>query len=138
LCAKNKTINQRKEGEEWWQEIVEKEGAETRGWRGLTDQTEEAQDAAEHLHDEDLHEQGRIRGVCQGCSRAGDAHGDTAEQVTDAHRQTAPEERIAWCVIIIYLFIVGINFWRGGFKEKMFRREGEGRKEKESPHEPVK
>jgi hypothetical protein len=72
--------------------IREKEGG--RGG-GLTDQTEEAQDAAEHLHDEDLHEQGRVRGVCQGCSRAGDAHGDTAEQVTDAHRQPAPEERIA-------------------------------------------
>ncbi len=60
----------------------------------LTNQAEQTENAAKHLHDEDLHEQRRIRGVSQSCRRAGDAHGDTAKQITDAHSQAAPEERI--------------------------------------------
>jgi len=65
-----------------------------RGGDKLTNQAEQTEDAAKHLHDEDLHEQRRIRGVSQSCRRAGDAHGDTAKQITDAHSQAAPEERI--------------------------------------------
>ena len=59
-----------------------------------TDQTEQTQNATKHLHDKNLHKQRRIRGISQSCRRARDAHGDTAEQVTDAHSQSTPEERV--------------------------------------------
>ena len=61
-----------------------------------TNQTEETHDTAKHLHNENLHEQVRIRSVCERGSRSGNTDRDTAKQVARADGETAPEERVPW------------------------------------------
>ena len=72
-----------------------KEGGKEKEGHRLTNEAKQTQNAAKDLHNENLDEQRRVRGVSQSCRRARDAHGDTAEQIADAHSQAAPEERIA-------------------------------------------
>jgi hypothetical protein len=48
-----------------------------------------------HFDDKDLDKEGGIGGVRDGGVGARDADGDAAEQVAEAHRQAAPEERVA-------------------------------------------
>ena len=61
-----------------------------------TNQTEETHDTTKHLHNENLHEQVRIRSVCERGSRSGNTDRDTAKQVARADSETAPEERVPW------------------------------------------
>lgn len=64
------------------------------------DETEEAQNRAENLNDQDLNEERRVRGVRQGCTAAVDAHRNTADQVANAHGQARPEESEAGVVCL--------------------------------------
>lgn len=63
---------------------------------GLTNETEEAHDAAEDLHDEDLHEQVRVGRIRKRGSGASDANTDTAQEVACANGEASPEECIAF------------------------------------------
>lgn len=60
------------------------------------DHTEQADGAAKDLHDEDLHEEAGILGVCQSCAAAHDAHADPAEEVREAHGQPSSEHGVTW------------------------------------------
>ena len=59
----------------------------------LTDETEQTQDTAEDLDNENLHEQIGVRCVRKSRSRACDADANTTEEVARADSETAPEER---------------------------------------------
>jgi hypothetical protein len=48
-----------------------------------------------HLNDQDLDEELRVGGVGKGSGRAGDADGDTAEEVAQPDGETGPEQREA-------------------------------------------
>ena len=63
-------------------------------WR-LTNETEEAHDAAEYFHDENLHEQVRVGRIRKRGRGAGDANTDTAQEVARTDGETSPEERVA-------------------------------------------
>lgn len=58
--------------------------------------TKEANCTAEDFHNEDLHEETGILGVCQRRSAAHDADTDAAEEVGKAHGQTSPKHGVTW------------------------------------------
>ena len=63
--------------------------------RVRTNETKQTHDTAEHLDNEDLDEQVGVRGICKGGGGAGDADGDTAEEIARADGKTSPEERVS-------------------------------------------
>lgn len=60
------------------------------------DHAEQADGAAEDLHDEDLHEEAGVLGVCQSGAAAHDAHADPAEEVGEAHSQPGSKHGVTW------------------------------------------
>lgn len=60
------------------------------------DHAEQTDGAAEDLHDEDLHKEAGVLGVCQSRAAAHDAHADPAEKVRKAHRQPGSKHGITW------------------------------------------
>lgn len=56
------------------------------------DETEETQNTAKDLDDQDLDEETRVSGICQCCSRTGNSDRDTTEQVTETDSETSPEQ----------------------------------------------
>lgn len=69
------------------------------GWSHLQDShnhAEQADGAAEDLHDEDLHEEAGVLGVRQSRAAANDAHADPAEEVGQAHSQPGAEHGVTW------------------------------------------
>lgn len=60
------------------------------------DDAEEADGAAEDLHDEDLHEEAAVLGVRQRRAAAHDADADAAEEVGEADGQTGSKHGVTW------------------------------------------
>lgn len=60
------------------------------------DHAEQTDGAAEDLHDEDLHKEASVLGVCQGRPAAHDAHADPTEEVREAHGQPSSEHGVTW------------------------------------------
>lgn len=60
----------------------------------LTDESEQAQDTAKHLDNEDFDEEIRVGGICEGGGRASDTDRDPTEEVAHADSQPSPKECI--------------------------------------------
>lgn len=58
------------------------------------DDTKQADCAAKDFHNEDLHEQAGVLGVCQRRSAAHDADTDATEEVGKAHSQTSSKHGV--------------------------------------------
>lgn len=52
-----------------------------------------------YLDNEDLDEELGIGSICQRGGGARDADTDSTEEIAEADRQSAPEQRESWCVV---------------------------------------
>lgn len=60
------------------------------------DHAEQADGAAEDLHDENLHKEAGVLGVCQCRAAAHDAHADPTEEVREPHGQPGSKHGVTW------------------------------------------
>lgn len=63
-------------------------------------ETEETQNRAEDLDDQDLDEERRVRSVSQSSTAAVNAHRNTTDQVADTHSQARPEQSEAGVICL--------------------------------------
>lgn len=80
-------------------------------------ETEEAENRAEDLDDQDLDEECRVRGVSQGRTTAVDAHRNTTDQIADAHGQTRPEQSEAGVVCLGVVQLLALDAVQLGRKD---------------------
>ena len=61
-----------------------------------TNETEQAHDTAEDLHDENLHEQVWVGSVCERSGGTGNTNRDTAKKIAYSDSEAAPKQRESW------------------------------------------
>lgn len=66
------------------------------GENGRTYKSEKAKNAAKDLDNKNLYKKIWICGICQCCSRAGNAYANTAKEVACTDSETTPEQRKTW------------------------------------------
>lgn len=63
------------------------------------DQSKQTQDTTEHLHNQNLDKQLRIRSIRHSCITTRDSHSYSATQVAHAHRQPTPKQNVSGKII---------------------------------------
>lgn len=82
------------------QRLLPRHDEQVKRGTGLTDQPEQPEYTAKHLHDQNLHKQVRVRSVCERSGGAGDTNRDAAEQVARADSDPSPEDGEAGEVVL--------------------------------------